>query len=185
MALFRSDRFLSASLCSLVLSICVRGCSSEDDFKPVYNVPEEYQSFVDTFIQEATARGYAQEINNLIIDYDVTIEAPHCAKCNSNSLEKNIQKVVSINPNIKCWFTDEEHETLIFHELGHCLLGRAHDDSLLPNGDLRSLMNANDLSVYSSCIYPVDNEPCDQTFKRPYYMDELFNEETGVPDWGN
>ena len=178
-------RFLLASLCSLMLSIFVTGCSKDDDFNPVYNVPAEYQPFIDAFILEAAHRGYSLEINNLIIDYDATIEQPHCARCNSSSLEKDIQKVVSINPNIKCWFTDEEHETLIFHELGHCILGRLHDNDLLPNGDLKSLMNANDLSVYSSCIYPVDNGPCDDSFKRPYYMDELFDEGTPVPDWGN
>jgi hypothetical protein len=151
----------------------------------VYNVPPEYQPFIDAFIREAANRGYTLEIKNLIIDYDATIEEPHCARCNSSSLEKGIQKIVWINPNIKCWFTEEEHETLIFHELGHCILGRLHDNGLLPNGDLKILMNANDLSVYSSCIYPVDNEPCDDSFKRPYYLDELFDEETPVPDWGN
>jgi hypothetical protein len=168
-----------------MLAIWVTGCSRDDDFKPIYNVPAEYQPFVDAFIREAVDRGYSMEINNLIIDFDATIEAPHCAQCNSTSLEKDIQKIISINPNINCWFTDEEHETLIFHELGHCILGRVHDDNVLPNGDLRSLMNANDFSVYSSCIYPVDDQPCDNTFKRPYYMDELFDEGTPVPDWGN
>jgi len=168
-----------------MLSIYVSGCSKDDDFKPVYNVPPEYQPFIDAFIREAANRGFTLEINDLIINFDATIEEPHCAGCNSSSLEREVQKIISINPNIKCWFTEEEHEALIFHELGHCILGRLHDDSLLPNGELKSLMNANDLSVYSSCIYPVDNEPCDETFKRPYYLDELFDEETPVPDWGN
>jgi hypothetical protein len=181
----RSVRFVLTSSFSLMLSIFVTGCSKDDDFRPVYNVPAEYQTFVDTFISEAKTRGYILEINNLIIDYDATLEEPHCARCNSSSLENDIQKIVSINPNITCWFTEEEHEALILHELGHCVLGRLHDNGLLPNGDLKSLMNANDMSVYSSCIYPVDNEPCDESFKRPYYLDELFDEQTPVPDWGN
>src|SRR5688572_22506613 len=185
MRIYNSVRFLSASLLSLLFSAMIAGCSKEVDFVPVYDVPDEYQPFVDAFLREASDRGYSTQINNLIIDYDGSLAAPHCAGCNSTSIEKNIQKIVSINPNIKCWFSEEEHEALIFHELGHCILGRIHDNSLLPNGDLRSLMNENDLSIYSSCIYPIDNGPCDDTFKRAYYLDELFEEGTPVPDWGN
>ena len=180
-----SIRFLSVSLLSLFLSAMINGCSKEVDFVPVYDVPAEYQPFVDAFIREALDRGHSIEIDNLIIDYNGNIEAPHCAGCNSASIEKNIQKIVSINPNLKCWFTEEDREALIFHELGHCILGRIHDNGRLPNGDLKSLMNETDLSVYSSCIYPIDNGPCDNSFKRSYYLDELFEEETPVPDWGN
>jgi hypothetical protein len=171
-------------LWSLLASTLINGCSKDVEFNPVYDVPSDYQPFVDSFIQEAANRGYSIEINNLIINYDETIEAPHCASCNSRSSNKLVQKIVSINPNLRCWYTVEQHEALIFHELGHCILGRAHDDSTLPNGDLKSLMNSNDLGIYSSCVYAVDNEPCDLTFKRTYYLDELFNTETLVPDWG-
>lgn len=160
------------------------GCSKDADFVPVYNVPAEYQHFIEAFIREAADRGYSIKIDNLIIEYDAALQAPHCAKCNSRSMEEDVQKIISINPNLLCWFTDEQHEALIFHELGHCVLGRLHDDGILPNGDFRSLMNANDIAVYSSCLYAVDNEPCDETFKRSYYLDELFDEETPVPDWG-
>jgi hypothetical protein len=180
----RDKSYLSAMLCSLLITIFAIGCSKEE-FRPVYDVPEEYQPFIDAFVREASNRGYALTIDNLIIDFDPTIEAPHCAQCNSSSMDKEVQKIISINPNMTCWFTDEEREALIFHELGHCVLGRLHDNELLPNGDLKSVMNEIDLSVYSSCIYPVDDQPCSNTFKRPYYLDELFNENAPVPDWGN
>jgi hypothetical protein len=186
--MFRSIRFLLASLISLLASMILSGCSKDADLVDlvvVYNVPAEYQPFVDTFIYEASIRGYSIEIENLIINYDESLEAPHCAKCNSNDIEKNTQKIVSINPNISCVFTSEQREVLVFHELGHCVLGRLHDNGRLPNGDFKSLMNENDLSVYSSCVYPVDNGPCDHRFKRSYYLDELFDKDTPVPDWGN
>src|SRR6186713_566595 len=105
MEFYRSVRVLPASLLSLFLSAMITGCSKEVDFVPVYDVPAEYQPFVDAFIREAMDRGHSIEINNLIIDYNGTIEAPHCASCNSASIEKNVQKIVSINPNLKCWFT--------------------------------------------------------------------------------
>ena len=161
------------------------GCSKEFDFVLVYDVPAEYQRFIDKFIYEASSRGYSITIDNLIIKNDDTLEAPHCGKCNSNDIDINTQKIVSINSNTKCWFSDAQLEVLVFHELGHCVLGREHDNGQLPNGDLKSLMNENDISVYSLCVYPLENEPCDNSFKRPYYLDELFDQNTPVPDWGN
>ena len=181
---FRTSRFLLAPLFSVLSSVFMTGCSKDNDVGLIYRVPLEYQTFVDTFLYEAALRGYSIEIKSLIINFDATLEEPHCAKCNSRSLNKRVQKIISINPNIQCWFTAEQQETLVFHELGHCILGRPHEDGRLPNGDFKSLMNANDLSPYSSCVYPVDNEPCDDRYKRPYYLDELFDEKTPVPDWG-
>ena len=72
--LYRSVRFILVSSLSLMLSIFVTGCSKDDDFKPVYNVPTEYQPFIDAFIREAGNRGYTLEIKNLIINFDATIE---------------------------------------------------------------------------------------------------------------
>lgn len=170
---------------SFLFLLFVFGCSKDPEFRPVYDVPEEFQPFIDTFISEAASRGFTYEIKNLIIKYDETIDVPFCGQCNSNSLNADVQKIITINPNIQCWFTDEEKETFFVHELGHCVLGRLHDDRLLPNGDPRSLMAASRLDVYSICIYQVDDQECDKRYKRSYYLDELFDETTLVPHWGD
>jgi hypothetical protein len=166
-----------------LLCLLMIGCTDEE-FVPAYQVPEELQHYVDTFIYEGSLRGETIEINNLIIRYDSTIEAPVCANCNSRSLDETVQKIISITT-ASCWVNDQELETLIFHELGHCYLGREHDDGLLPNGDARSIMTAKDISVYSPCIYQIGNEECDRTYRRAYYLDELFEPATPVPSWGN
>jgi hypothetical protein len=74
-----------------------------------------------------------------------------------------------------------ELETLVFHELG-IVYGRAHNTDTLPNGDPKSIMVPNKISLYSVYI-PIGNQPCDNGFKRPYYLDELFNPQTAAPDW--
>ncbi len=169
----------------LLTLVLMLGCSKEDDFKPVYNVPVDLQFFVDSFINEAASRGFVFEINNLIIEYDASLSSPYCGQCNSNAPNTEVQKVIKINPNIVCWFSDQEQEAFFFHELGHCFLGRLHDDSLLPNGDPKSMMVASNLTVYAPCLYQVDLELCNNTFKRSYYLDELFDESTPVPDWAD
>ncbi|MBA4053744.1 MAG: hypothetical protein C0490_03445 [Marivirga sp.] len=160
------------------------GCSQDRDFKPAYDVPEEFQLYFDTFINEAASRGFNYKITNLIVKYDEAVISPSCGQCNSNSMDASVQKVITINPNLQCWFTDEEKEAFFIHELGHCVLGRLHDNTLLPNGDPKSMMAESRLDVYSVCIYQIDEQECDRRYKRPYYIDELFDENTSVPEWG-
>ena len=166
----------------VVCIIIMLGCHKNDDFVPVYNVPAEFESYVQSFIAEAASRGHTITINNLIIQYDASLSLQYCAKSNVISAENNIQKIISVNANIKCWQNDKQLETLIFHELGHCILGRDHDISLLPNGDPKSIMYPDNITMYSPCIYPI-GDSCDQLYKRIYYMDELFDAAIPVPDW--
>src|SRR5262249_422047 len=137
---------------------------------------------VDNFIHEASLRGHDITIKYLIIKYDSTLASIRCAQSNLISTDPDIQKVISINSNVQCWNNDAELETLIFHELGHCVLGRGHDNELMPNHDPRSIMIPDNLNLYSPCAYPIVG--CtNNSFKRSYYIDELFDENTAVPDW--
>jgi len=167
-------------LCAFTLGLPLGGC--EQGFEPVYDVPEDLQIHIDSFLEEAAMRGHEFTINNLIIEYDPELSFERCGTCNSDSELDNIQKVVKINPN--CLITyNEQMEALVFHELGHCFLGRQHNSDLLPNGDPKSIMIPNNYNVYAPCIYQIGDEDCNFTFKRGYYLDELFDESTPVPDW--
>jgi hypothetical protein len=167
----------------MLLILFLIGCSSEESMPTVYNVPDEFETIVENFKMEAMSRDYDIRIDNLIIRYDATVEEPYCATCNSKSLDPNIQKIISINPD-KCWLNDYAKEALIFHELGHCILGRDHDNTLLPNGDPRSMMIENNIGIYSPCVYAIGGDnSCNFIFKRNYYISELFDETTPIPDW--
>jgi len=68
-------------------------------------------------------------------------------------------------------------ENLLFHELGHGLLGRKHLNKILENGDWKSMMCGGD---------KVDDRPWNINYRgmrRAYYLDELFNESTPAPDF--
>lgn len=161
------------------------GCKQEEDFKPIYDVPQDFQPYIDSFIHEASIRGHPIDITNLIISYDPKIEIPNCGVCNSSSMDTRVQKIISINPNLQCGYDPLELENFIFHELGHCVLGRLHNSELLPNGDPKSIMIEGNLNLYAPCIYQIDETPCNNIFKREYYLDELFDEATPIPDWGD
>ena len=167
----------------LVVSvIIVFACNSKKDFTPVFNVAAEFKPMVDSFIAAALQRGYNIKIDNLIIQYDSTLADVYCANANVTSSSNDIQKMIAVNSNIKCWQNSRQLETLIFHEMGHCILGRGHDETKLPNGDPKSIMCSGDLSLYAPCAYPI-SDTCNQYYKRLYYLDELFNSSTAIPDW--
>jgi hypothetical protein len=164
-----------------VLTACVillLGCGRENDF--VYDVPGEFERYVDRFIQEAKARGKDITIDNLIVKRDSSLPTLYCAVSNTISQKNDVQKIISINVPY-CWQNDVQLEALIFHELGHCVLGRVHDNSLMPKGDPKTMMYPDNISVYSPCVYFTGS--CDLLYRRPYYIDELFNPLTPVPDW--
>lgn len=161
--------------------ILTLGCQKKNSF--VYNVPAEFEPHVKKFISEANARGHFISINNLIIQYDYSQASLICATSNIISSDNDEQKIISVNAQ-KCWQNDVQLETLIFHELGHCILGRTHDGSQLPKGDPKSIMYPDNIELYSPCVYAI-NGTCDYLYRRPYYIDELFNPSTPVPDWGN
>lgn len=158
--------------------IIIPGCSKEKDIE--YNVPGEFEPYVQRFITEGRARGKDITINNLIIKRDSTLSSLYCATSNAISSINDVQKIITINIPY-CWQNDVQLEALIFHELGHCILGRAHDNSLMPKGDPKTVMYPDNISLYSPCIYFTTN--CDLLYRRPYYIDELFNPATPVPDW--
>src|SRR5204863_130538 len=76
----------------------------------------------------------------LIIQYDSALSLQYCAQSNMISSQNDVQKIISVNARLKCWQNDIQLEALIFHELGHCILGRDHDMSLLPKGYPKSMM---------------------------------------------
>lgn len=62
--------------------------------------------------------------------------------------------------------SDTLREMLVFHELGHCLLGRSHDNARLSSGQPESLMNA---VLFDEKTYLAN---------RDQYLKELFTAET-------
>lgn len=169
----------------LIALLIVAGCDRNDDFKPVYDVPAEIQPFIESFIHEASLRGITLSIDNLIVTYDDDPANAVCGSCNSSALSADIQKIVTLKSGAPCWIEQLELEALVFHELGHCVLGRLHLSDQLPNGDPKSIMVENNVGIYAPCLYPIEDKPCDNSFKRSYYLDELFNENTPAPDWAD
>lgn len=166
---------------NIIVFAVIFGCNKNP--LPIYQVPDDAQVFVDAFISEAAQRGVEIDISNLIISYTGEIEEVLCGSCNTTLEDPSVQKIVVIKTESACYDNSEELEALIFHELGHCILNREHDNRLLQNGDPRSLMIFSSISHYIGCVYQIGSDPCDLRFKRKYYLDELFDQTTDPPEW--
>ena len=148
-----------------------------------YSVPAELEPYVQRFRDEAQKRGKTPAINNLIVVFGQTSQQDICGEC---MLEPGKTPRVVLAQTAFCWqqASPQARECLVFHELGHCLLKRAHTTKQFPNGAFVSLMNPDDRAVYATCVYPIGNDDCDKRPRRDYYVDELFDASTPAPAWG-
>lgn len=167
------------TLCFISLLVILFNCGEEESFIAQYQVEEEAKTHVSNFFAEAKARGFSLDTSNLIVrfkrDLNSNIGDPICGNARG-SLTNNQQNIINVDPECLAWRHSElSREILIFHELGHTFLERIHQNNLFPNGDYKSIMfggNWNVLRYYTEDLN-----------KRAYYLNELFDPATTVPDW--
>ncbi len=174
------------SICLFWLLLTALSCQQPADVpsQPAYySVATELEPYVQRFRDEAQKRGKPIAINNLIVEFGQTSQQDVCGEC---TLEPGKTPRVVLTQNALCWqqASAQARECLVFHELGHCLLKRPHLTKQFPNGSFVSLMNPDDRTVYATCTYPIGNDGCDKRPRRAYYMDELFDNSTPTPAWG-
>ena len=152
---------------ALPISILFITCNTES----VAPIMVSYNGLVDqrlipyfrTFEAEAAARG-------VLVDFDefpvsASIESiPNddiAGTCNYHYYEPN---VVTIDLEFWNAVPTLRREMIVFHELGHCYLGRGHLETAFNNGICTTIMNSGTSGCYVA--YTVQN--------RDYYLDELF-----------
>lgn len=147
-------------------------CKKDD----VYNVPNNIQPYIDEFIAEAAARGIDLTIDDLIVlfEEDLEVDGVEAAGICQSGGKKNTPTIKIDTTSLNWTINLSAREQLIFHELGHCVLGRPHTDERMPNGNYRSTMRPTGEQIYG---------PLYSSFKRDYYFDELFDEEAETPEW--
>lgn len=173
----------------LILTTCKQ--KVEPVAPTIYSIEKQFQPFMKSFLKEAAERNINIDTTNLIIKLNDQLKVDKCGTCTYSTKNKNSQKTIEIYTNIlTCWpvATYNAKEALVFHELGHCLLGRInHKNDTFADGSPKSIMIANNQELYSPCVYVIDDNPeaCNKTVRRKYYIDELFDVNTSKPAWAN
>lgn len=133
--------------------------------------PDEFSPYVDEFFFQANQRGYNLNAThfNFSIQFGETDDNIG-GFCNSKG------NAITINP--EDWEARDtfQREHIIFHELGHCILNREHRNTETPSNECFSYMKGAE-----------DDFDCSlnlhSTYWRDYYLDELFDESTPLPEW--
>jgi hypothetical protein len=154
--------FLIIVICLLTLNSCKK---EEQSFKDLSGVEPDFKEYVDRFVSEADLRNVIIDFSKLKVRYSDTLKH-YCGYGMPNDV------VISRS----CWeyYEDVQKEILLFHELGHSIFNRAHDDSKLPNGDFKTIMNPKNFFYLYTESTPE---------RKKYYLDELFDQSTPPPYW--
>jgi len=143
--------------CFVMLNIisCSQGSENE--------IEAELQVYFSSFVEEASTYGMDISLEDIDLGgYIENIEARGTlGQCKSYS---NGSKQVVIDEPYWDRVDDLEREYLVFHELGHCLLGRDHDDTKDEDGNCASIMQSGEGGCKS--VYNLEN--------RERLLEELF-----------
>lgn len=133
----------------------------DDDYSSVH---PEIKPFIDEFVKEAEIRGYQFDLSSLKIDFGTP--AP-----GANATTYYDHNQIIIDKESKAWIRNPSE--LVFHELGHLLLHRKHDDTRLNGFFYKSIMCAEGSVKFTGW----------RSYRRQYYLDELFDPDTPFPAW--
>ncbi|MFN8338496.1 MAG: hypothetical protein U0T36_05700 [Saprospiraceae bacterium] len=130
-------------------------------------IPDEVEPFVNEFFQDANRYGKNISLDQYMLNISFTNLNEADGRCYFDGNKILIDSYFWNNANqyIKRW--------LIYHELGHCILDRRHDESSFPNGECKSIMRGG-----FDC-----SENIVSKLWWEYYLDELFNGKNSLPDW--
>jgi len=145
-----------------------------------YKVDNSFSIYVQRFENEALTRGRTFDLhaNGLIVEF-ANLKNNEAGLCHfENPIRIEIDKTYW-NDISNTNGAELMKEDLLFHELGHGLLGRKHLNTTLENDDWKSIMCGGD---------KVNERPWNINYRgmrRNYYIDELFNESTAAPDFSS
>jgi hypothetical protein len=150
---------LLCALCCIVLSACGGAKSGDSSHTNVVQVEAQFQSVVDAFTTESQAQGSPVTITDLIVQS--TSNFPSGSEMGTCIQEEGATPVIQISQPLWDSLDADGQQELLFHELGHCVLGRVHEENL-NNSVPTSLMNSEFLG---SALYNAN---------KAQYLHELF-----------
>ncbi|MGI9542204.1 MAG: two-component regulator propeller domain-containing protein, partial [Cyclobacteriaceae bacterium] len=151
-----------------------------EDPQPKRAVPEIIEPYVQRFIAEGAARGYEITVDQLVVEFESPLGDQNHPSANCTNAAGLPAPIIKLDTTRNWWrLGDMAREEVIFHELGHCILGQSHRNELLDNGEPESLMRAESPLLYLF----IELININLTYKRDYYLDELFGSEVGPPCW--
>jgi hypothetical protein len=132
--------------------------------EPTSLIEAELAPYFQRFVDEAKLREKAIDMRTNSLTASIVINLPSgvAGQCSFNT-----QRLDEVKISRSYWsgVSDLDREYVVFHELGHCILGLSHDDEKNVNGVCRSIMQSGTGKCRKS--YTPAN--------RKEFIDELFD----------
>lgn len=157
----------------LFSSLCLQACTDDPNLNPtpfnsptISGVDQELQSYFISFQQEAVKRGFDYDLNTLDVsgDIDQISDEGVAGTCQYGS---HITNHITIDQDFWDSAPPIYREFVVYHELGHCVLLRGHDESTDASGRCLSIMR----SGLQGCIDSYS------PLSKSDFLDELFFEQ--------
>lgn len=144
-----------------------------------YYVHPEFKPYVDHFTVI-----YNKEITGLRVVFH-PINSTTIGWClvefikESNIFQNSLKKIMIITIDNEFWAeaTTAQRENLIFHELGHCVLGKKHNDNIATTTTTLNNNSQIHASIMNTYMFK-SNKSTEKAFQKgyyPYFLSELFN----------
>lgn len=165
---------ISAIILFLSIIISCTDDNGEMPTSPIYNVDPVFETYVQEFIAEGAKRGknISFEESGLSIQFSEFPLDGAAGLCRLGRYDIEIDKAN--------WFRFSERfrSYLLFHELGHCELNRLHRNNKFSDDSWKSILRGDPFKGIEN------RQPVAYFgFRKEYYLDELFNENTPDPEW--
>jgi hypothetical protein len=136
----------------------------EEEEQILPSIPQALVVHFIAFQEEASKRDVYLDYNTLNISAEIVSlnQGTVAGVCSTNN--RGLRHI-TIDQNFWNKASSYTREMIVFHELGHCVLGRGHREDFFSNGICQSIMR----SGTGGCrdAYRADT--------RAYFLDELFN----------
>ncbi len=154
-----------------VVLIAVAFACKKEKIDPNAAIRAEVSVYVDSFFLDLNSRGIKTLWSKDLLEIDFFPDS----KDGNGGVANG--KFININKDLWVYMPHDRRKFLIYHELAHSVLSRPHTNTLLPNGEYKSLMRGGSqlLSKSEGIRF--------KGFRERYYIDELFDTTTVVPDW--
>jgi hypothetical protein len=129
-----------------------------------YSVPADIEPLVQKFRDESAARSFSLNTSDLVIEVVDTLDSSEGETSSAICLSQfNTTPKIELLDIIWNKASPTFKEVVLFHELGHCLLNRAHVNGFDNEGNPLSIM------------WPWTVNPDTYTAHEQSYLDELFD----------
>ena len=147
------------------LMLILASCSKEINIVSQGELSDEpvLSTYLARFEREAALRGFNLNLADRNLTYSI-IEIEEQNVAGYCQYHNNVATDIVIDKSFFEQASDSWREMVIFHELGHCVLYRGHEEATLNNGTCASIMR----SGVQDCQDAYNSET------RTYYLNELF-----------